>query len=100
MIYTLLESVTLLADGCRSFTEHCLSGIEPRVDVMKRYLESSLMLVTALSPIIGYDRADKAVKKAQETQRSLRDVVVEEGLLSPEKYDEVANPEAMTRPGV
>jgi fumarate hydratase class II len=100
MIYTLLESVTLLADGCRSFTEHCLSGIEPRVDVMKRYLESSLMLVTALSPIIGYDRAAKAVKKAQETQRSLRDVVVEEGLLSPEKYDEVANPEAMTRPGV
>jgi fumarate hydratase class II len=100
MIYSLLESVTLLADGCRSFTEHCLSGIEARVDVMKRYLESSLMLVTALSPIIGYDRAAQAVKKAQETQRSLRDIVVEEGFLTPEKYDEVISPEAMTRPGL
>jgi fumarate hydratase class II len=67
---------------------------------MKRYLESSLMLVTALSPIIGYDRAAQAVKKAQETQRSLRDIVVEEGFLTPEKYDEVISPEAMTRPGL
>jgi fumarate hydratase class II len=100
LIYTLLESTTLLADGCRSFTEHCLRGIEPQVEVMKRYLESSLMLVTALSPLIGYDRAAKAVKTAQETQRSLRDIVTQEGYLSAEKYDEAVDPEAMTRPGL
>ncbi|HET9238693.1 MAG TPA: class II fumarate hydratase [Oligoflexus sp.] len=100
MIYSLLESITLLSDGCGSFTEFCLRGLEPRVDVMKRYLESSLMLVTALSPIIGYDRAAQAVKTAQETQRSLRDVVIEQGDLTPEKYDEVISPEAMTRPGL
>jgi fumarate hydratase class II len=100
MIYSLLESITLLADGCRSFTEYGLRGLEPRVDVMKRYLESSLMLVTALSPIIGYDRAAQAVKTAQETQRSLREVVIEQGDLTPEKYDEVISPEAMTRPGL
>jgi fumarate hydratase class II len=100
LIYSLLESITLLSDGCRSFTEFCLRGLEPCVDVMKRYLESSLMLVTALSPIIGYDRAAQAVKTAQETQRSLRDVVIEQGDLTPEKYDEVISPEAMTRPGL
>ncbi|HYX31799.1 MAG TPA: class II fumarate hydratase [Oligoflexus sp.] len=100
MIYSLLESITLLADGCRSFTEHCIRGIEPRAEVMKRYLESSLMLVTALSPSIGYDNAAKAVKAAQETQRSLRDIVVEQGYLSAEQYDAATNPEAMTRPGL
>ncbi|WP_141734125.1 class II fumarate hydratase [Oligoflexus tunisiensis] len=100
IIYALLESITLLADGCMSFTEHCLRGIEPRVEVMKRYLESSLMLVTALSPIIGYDRAAQAVKTAQETRRSLRDIVIEQGYLSAEKYDAVVDPEAMTRPGL
>ncbi len=100
MIFSLLESITLLADGCRSFTEHCLLGLQPRVAVMKRYLESSLMLVTALSPIIGYDRAAKAAKIAQESDRSLRDIVIEEGYLAAEKYDEIVDPEAMTRPGI
>ena len=67
---------------------------------MKRYLESSLMLVTALAPIIGYDRAAQAAKSAQESGRSLRDIVIEQGYLSAEKFDVAVNPEAMTRPGL
>ena len=100
LIYALLESITLLADACRSFTEYCLRGIQPRVEVMKRYLDNSLMLVTALSPIIGYDRAAKAVRIAQETQRSLRDTVIEQAYLSAEEFDKAIDPEAMTRPGL
>jgi fumarate hydratase class II len=100
MIYALLESITLLADGCLSFNEHCIRDIEPQTQVMKRYLESSLMLATALSPIIGYDNAARTVKIAQETQRSLREVVIELGYLSAEKCAELFDPEAMTRPGL
>ena len=67
MAYNLLQSIRLLADAAMSFTEHCVVGIEPRVDNIKAALDRSLMLVTALAPKIGYDAAAKIAKTAHKT---------------------------------
>ncbi|NJN94072.1 MAG: class II fumarate hydratase [Anaerolineales bacterium] len=98
MIFNLLNSVRLLADACESFNEHCAIGIEANNTVIQGYLNTSLMLVTALNPHIGYDNAAKVAKKAHAENKTLREVVVELGLLTAEKFDEVVRPEKMIGP--
>lgn len=98
MIFNLLNSIRLLADACESFNEHCSVGIEPNMPVIEGYLKNSLMLVTALNPHIGYDNAAKVAKKAHAENKTLREVVIELGLLSGEKFDEVVRPEKMIGP--
>lgn len=98
MIFNLLNSVRLLADSCESFNEHCAVGIEANNTVIQGYLNTSLMLVTALNPHIGYDNAAKVAKKAHAENKTLREVVVELGLLTAEKFDEVVRPEKMIGP--
>jgi fumarate hydratase class II len=98
MIFNLLNSIRLLADACESFNEHCAVGIEPNMPVIEGYLKNSLMLVTALNPHIGYDNAAKVAKKAHAENKTLREVVIELGLLSGEKFDEVVRPEKMIGP--
>ncbi len=98
MIFNLLNSVRLLADACESFNEHCAVGIEANNTVIQGYLNTSLMLVTALNPHIGYDNAAKVAKKAHAENKTLREVVVELGLLTAEKFDEVVRPEKMIGP--
>jgi fumarate hydratase class II len=98
MIFNLLNSIRLLADACESFNEHCALGIEPNRPVIESYLKNSLMLVTALNPHIGYDNAAKVAKKAHAENKTLREVAVELGLLTGEKFDEAVRPEQMIGP--
>ena len=96
--YTVLQSVDLLAGAVDSFNDHCASGIEANRDRIEENLHRSLMLVTALNPHIGCDNAADVAKTAWADGKSLREVVVEKGLLSGERFDEVVVPARMARP--
>ncbi|MGH2699119.1 MAG: class II fumarate hydratase [Actinomycetota bacterium] len=98
MLHNLLESASLLADACHSFNEHCAVGIEPNLKLINEHLENSLMLVTALNPHIGYERAAEIALKAYREDKNLKDTAVELGYVSEEDFDRWVAPEAMTRP--
>jgi len=98
MAFNLLQSVRLLGDACASFEEHCARGIEPNREVIDRHLRSSLMLVTALNPVIGYDAAAKIAKHAYAEGTTLREAAVALGLLTGEQFDEAVRPEKMVGP--
>jgi fumarate hydratase, class II len=95
IIHNVLWSVGLLADGCDSFREHCVDGIEPNAERIRENLERSLMLVTALNPHIGYDNAAKIAKTAHKTGKTLKETAVALGLLTAEQFDEWVRPEKM-----
>jgi fumarate hydratase class II len=99
MAYSLLQSITLMADAAESFTEHCVVGIEPREDNIRAALDRSLMLVTALAPKIGYDAAAKIAKTAHKNGTTLREEAVGGGYVSDAEFDEVVRPEKMIGPG-
>jgi fumarate hydratase, class II len=98
MIHNFLNSVRLLADSCRSFTDHCVVGIELDRDKINEYVKNTLMLVTALSPKIGYDKCAEAAHKAHHEHLSLRDAVLKLGYLTGKEFDELVRPETMTHP--
>lgn len=93
--YNFLQSARLLAESMDSFTERCVCGIRPNREKMRRNLEQSLMLVTALSPEIGYENAAKVAKTAFAEDKTLKDVCVEKGLLDEERASELLRPEKM-----
>ena len=95
MAYNVLLSARLLGDACKSFSDHCATGIEPNRSIIKRNLENSLMLVTALNTHIGYDNAAKIAKKAYADGTTLKDAALELGLLTAEQFDEWVAPEKM-----
>jgi fumarate hydratase class II len=99
IIHAFLQSVRLLADGARSFEEHCVRGIEADRERIADLVARSLMLVTALAPHIGYDKAAEIAKKAHREGTGLRDAALALGYVSAEQYDRWVRPEAMTRPG-
>ncbi|MGF1448743.1 MAG: class II fumarate hydratase [Opitutales bacterium] len=92
------DSITCLANGARQFADACVAGIEPNRERCQELVERSLMLVTALNPHIGYDNAAKVAKKAFAENKTLREVVLEEGLLDAKTLDEALEPMAMTKP--
>jgi len=96
LIYNFLQSARLLADAIRSFNDHCAAGIVADREKMRHNLHSSLMLVTALNPYIGYDNAAKTAKLAYQEGISLREACVRLGYLTAERFDEVFHPEQMT----
>ena len=98
MIYNLLQSIRLLADSCRSFNDHCVVGIEPNKTQIAKHLKSSLMLVTALNPHIGYDNAAKVAKKAYQDNSTLKEAAAALNMLTPEEFDEKVRPENMIGP--
>ena len=98
IIHNFLHSVRLLSDASRMFTEHCVEGIEPNRAQIDRFVRSSLMLVTALNPKIGYDKAAQVAKKAYKEGTSLREACVELGFLTGEEFDRLVRPEDMVRP--
>ena len=95
MIHNLLESARLLADGCRSFNDNCVAGIEPNREVIETHLKNSLMLVTALNPVIGYDNAAKIAKTAWADNTTLREAAIKLELLSGEEFDRHVRAEQM-----
>lgn len=96
LIHNFLQSVRLLSDGCKSFEEFCVRGIEPRHKVIESHLQNSLMLVTALNPHIGYDKAAAIAKKAHKEDKTLKQAAMELGYLTGEQFDEWVRPESMT----
>jgi fumarate hydratase, class II len=98
MIHNFLHSVRLLADACRSFTEHCVEGMQLDAQRIGENVKNSLMLVTALSPKIGYDKAAQIAHKAHHERLSLREAALKLGFLTGEEFDEAVRPETMTHP--
>jgi len=94
----MLESITLLADACRSFNENCVVGIEPNMERINVNLNDSLMLVTALNPHIGYDKAALIAKKAYNENTGLKQAALALGFLTEQQFDDWINPAAMTGP--
>jgi fumarate hydratase, class II len=99
LIHNFLQSVRLLADGCGSFEEHCARGIQANEARIGELVERSLMLVTALAPHIGYDRAAQIAKKAHQDGSTLKSAALALGYVSAEDFERWVRPEAMTRPG-
>ena len=95
MIANFLQSARLIGDACVSFNDHCAVGIEPNTAMIKRHLENSLMLVTALNPYIGYENAAAIAKKAHKEGTSLREAALDLGLLTNAQFDEWVKPEDM-----
>jgi fumarate hydratase class II len=98
IIHNLLHSIRLLADSCRSFTDHCVVGIEANQEQIRHFLTNSLMLVTALSPRIGYDKAAQVAHKAHVEHTTLREACLALGFLSGEEFDAIVRPEHMLAP--
>jgi len=98
MAHNLIHSTRLLGDSARSFVENCLDGLEPNEPTIARHLENTLMLVTALNPHIGYDKAAKIAKKAHSEGSTLREAALELGFLSEEEFEKWVRPEEMTSP--
>ena len=98
IVRNVLHSVRLLGDGMHSFTEHLLKGLEPDRERIAAHVSHSLMLVTALTPVIGYDKSAKIALHAHKTGQSLREAALELGFVSAEEFDRVVVPEEMIRP--
>ena len=95
----MLQSIRLLADAARSFTDNCVIGIRADEKRIRELMERSLMLVTALAPKIGYDKAAKIAKTAHANGTTLREEAVRLGYLTGAEFDRLVRPERMTRPG-
>ncbi|MCB1074060.1 MAG: class II fumarate hydratase [Simkania sp.] len=95
IIYNLLQSIQLLGNSAVNFYEKCVKGIEPNLPRIKEHLNSSLMLVTALNPVIGYDKAAQIAKKAYDEHKTLKEAALELGFLSEEEFDKVVDPTKM-----
>jgi fumarate hydratase class II len=93
--YNVLMSARLIGDACVSFNDKCAVGIEPNLVNIKKHLDNSLMLVTALNPHIGYENAAKIAKKAHKENKTLKEAAIELGLLTAEQFDEWVRPEKM-----
>ncbi len=98
MAHAVLESIRLLSDACRSFTAHCVVGLEADLERIAEHLDADLMLVTALAPHLGYDAAAAIAKQAHRDGSTLREAALGSGLVTDEEYDRWVDPAAMTRP--
>ncbi|MBU6183503.1 MAG: class II fumarate hydratase, partial [Verrucomicrobia bacterium] len=98
IVHNFLHSVRLLAEGCHSFNDHCATGIEPNLPVIEGYVKNSLMLVTALNPHIGYDKAAQIAKKAHKENTSLKEAALALGFVTAEQFDQWVVAKNMTRP--
>jgi fumarate hydratase class II len=97
MIFNILQSVQMMADSCSNFTEFLVQGMTPNRKRIAEYVDQSLMLVTALSPVIGYDQASKIAHHAYEHDLTLKDAALQLGFISAEEFDRVMDPYAMTQ---
>lgn len=95
LVYNLLQSIRLAADGSRSFTDNCLTDIKPNLDKIDALMKASLMLVTALAPKIGYDKAAKIAKTAHENGTTLKVEALASGFVTEEEFDSLVQPEKM-----
>jgi fumarate hydratase class II len=98
LAFNILQSIRLLTDVCNSFREHAVEGLKPNLERIDKNLHNSLMLVTALNPHIGYDRAAEVAKKAFKENKTLRETTIDLGYMTGEEFDRVVQPEKMIAP--
>jgi len=96
--YNVLQSITILSDGIKSFEKNCVKGIQSDEKRIKEHIDNSLMLVTALTPNIGYDKASEIAKKAHKNGTTLREEALKSGCISEEEFDKIIDPEKMVSP--
>lgn len=99
LAYDMLQSIRLMADAARSFTDHCVVGIAANEARIRRLMEQSLMLVTALAPAVGYDRAAQIAKQAHANGTTLREEAVRLGYVTAAEFDRLVQPKKMIGPG-
>ena len=97
--YNILQALQLLSDACISFTNNCLVGIKPNKQRIKELLNDSLMLVTALSPIIGYDKASIIAKNAHKNRTTIKEEAIKSGFVDEEEFEKIVDPKKMLSPG-
>lgn len=100
LVYNLLDSITVMTNGFRVFTEYCVSGITANEERMRNYVESSVGIITAVNPHIGYETAAAIAREAIETGRSVRELCLELGVLTAEELDQILDAHEMTNPGI
>jgi fumarate hydratase class II len=100
MIFNITHSITLLSDGCTNFRKFLIEGTKPNLKKIKEYVDRSLMLVTALSPVIGYDKASKIAHYAMDNDLTLKEAALKSGLVTEELFDQIVDPAKMVRPYV
>jgi fumarate hydratase, class II len=100
MIFNIMHSVTILTDGCVNFRKFLVEGTQPNRKKIKEYVDRSLMLVTALAPVIGYDKASKIAHYATENDLTLKEAALKLGFVTPSEFDRIVDPEKMVKPYV
>ncbi|MGD9138706.1 MAG: class II fumarate hydratase, partial [Desulfobacterales bacterium] len=98
MIFNIIQSVHIMADSCNNFSDFLVEGMEPNHRKIDRYLHESLMLVTSLSPVIGYDKASEIAHFAFENDMTLKDAALKLGYVSAEEFDQIVDPYKMVHP--
>tara|TARA_B100001123_G_C15263565_1_gene1007533 strand:- start:1520 stop:1909 length:390 start_codon:yes stop_codon:yes gene_type:complete len=98
IIHNILQSIHIMADSSKSFANYCIKDLKADKKKIKKILDSSLMLITALSPKLGYDNAAKIAKKAHKNQTTLKEEAIKSGLISEKEYDKIINPKKMIKP--
>jgi fumarate hydratase class II len=100
MIFNITHSITILTDGCSNFRKFLVEGTKPNLKKIKEYVNRSLMLVTALAPVIGYDKASKIAHHAMDNDLTLREAAIELGFVSAAEFDRIVDPGKMVKPYV
>ena len=100
IIFNLMKSIRILTDGCTNFNAFLVKGMQANADRINKYLGRSLMLVTALSPVIGYDKASKVAHNALDNDLTLRDSALQLGFISEAEFDRIVDPVKMVEPYV
>jgi fumarate hydratase, class II len=100
IIFNIMQSVTILSDGCTNFRQFLIEGTKPNLNKIREYVERSLMLVTALSPVIGYDKASRIAHHAMDNDLTLKDAALQLGFVSEEEFDRLVDPAKMVSPYV
>jgi fumarate hydratase class II len=100
IIFNLMNSIVLLADGCTNFRKFMIEGTRPNLKVIRSHVERSLMLVTALAPVIGYDKASQIAHHATEHDITLKEAALQLGHISEAEFDRIVDPAKMVRPYV
>ena len=100
MIFNITHSIAIMSDGCTNFRRFLIEGTKPNLKKISEYVERSLMLVTALSPVIGYDKASKIAHYAMDNDLTLKEAALKLGFVTEEVFDQVVDPAKMVRPYV
>ena len=100
MIFNITHSITILTDGCTNFRKFLVEGTKPNLKKINEYVERSLMLVTALSPVIGYDKASKIAHHAMDNDLTLKEAALQLGYVTEAEFDRIVDPKKMVKPYV